>query len=147
MSVVMGRAFGPARMRSFSSLPSPGVLLERLSGQMGSESAKLELKWMREELGARRVAAASATSSTSLRKNERGCELGELGKMVDRRLRGEPLQYILGGYGSTFPPGLVFQLRRGRRGLAVSETTKFFVTILVSTLHCRHCFLIAEVNN
>jgi len=70
---------------------------------MGSESAKLELKWMREELRARRAPATSVTSSPSLGGlNALGWELGELKKMVKRRLEGEPLQYILGGYGTIF---------------------------------------------
>ena len=61
---------------------------------------------MREELRTRRSAAVSATSSPSLRQNDLEWEIGELGKMVDRRLQGEPLQYILGGYGAALPSGL-----------------------------------------
>ena len=64
---------------------------------MGSESAKLELKWMREELRTRKSAAVSATSSPSLKRNDLEWGIGELEEMVDRRLQGEPLQYILGG--------------------------------------------------
>jgi hypothetical protein len=89
------REFGPARTRFLSSLPS-NPLLERLSGQMGPESAELELKWMREEVRAR----GATTSSPSHKRDELGWELGELRKMVERRMEGEPLQYILGGYGS-----------------------------------------------
>lgn len=69
---------------------------------MGSESAELELKWMREELRARRAAVVSTTSLSSHKRDELEWELGELREMVDRRLNGEPLQYILGGYGSNF---------------------------------------------
>ena len=75
---------------------------------MGSESAKLELKWMREELRARRTAAAPATSSPSRRREDLDWELEELRKMVDRRMKDEPLQYILGGYHSDSSPGLGF---------------------------------------
>lgn len=117
LGMIVRRRFGAlVWTRSFSN-SSLGALLERLSGHMGSESAKLELKWMREELRTRRTAATSATSSPSPKKDESGWELGELRKMVDRRLQGEPLQYILGEYGPT-------QLRRRHRGLGVSETTK-----------------------
>lgn len=50
---------------------------------------------MQEELRARRaVDGASVTPSSS--NDEGGAELGELRKMVDRRVKGEPLQYILG---------------------------------------------------
>ena len=98
-ATMMQRASGPARARSFSnSLMS--VLQERLGGQMESESAELELKWMSEELRARRAAAAPVASSSSRRKKDLEWELGELRKMVDRRVQGEPLQYILGGYDS-----------------------------------------------
>jgi len=79
---------------------------------MGPESAGLELRWMCEELRARRAPATSATSSPSLEGlDELEWELGELRKMVERRLEGEPLQYILGGYGTTFPPGPAFETR------------------------------------
>ena len=76
---------------------------------MGFESAGLELKWMREELRRRKSVAVSAASSSPLKRNGLEWEIGELGKMVDRRLQGEPLQYILGGYGTVLPPGLVFE--------------------------------------
>jgi len=90
------RTFSPARTRPFSSMP-PSALLQRLSGQLGSESAKLELKWMREEIRARGAAAnASAISSPSRKRDSVEWGLGELEKMVSRRLKGEPLQYILG---------------------------------------------------
>lgn len=78
------------------------ALLQRLSGQFGSESAELEFRWMREEVRARKTAAA--ISSFSRKKDEMKWELGELENMVVRRLEGEPLQYILGEYGSTLPP-------------------------------------------
>lgn len=92
------RVLNPVRERPFSSMPL-SALWERLGGKLGPESAKLELRWMREEIRARGApASASATSSTS-RKNDTKWELGELKKMVDRRLNGEPLQYILGEYG------------------------------------------------
>ena len=99
--MVMRWASGPARTRPCSN-SSLSALKERLGGWIGSESAELELKWMREELGARRAAAAPTNYSTSHKSNELEWDLGELGEMVDRRLNGEPLQYILGGYGSNF---------------------------------------------
>jgi len=99
LSTLMRRILVPARTLSFSSSPL-GVLRERLSGEIGSESAKLELKWMREELRTRRTVAP-------LKGNDLEWEVEELGKMVDRRLQGEPLQYILGGYGTKFLPRLV----------------------------------------
>jgi hypothetical protein len=102
------RAFTPGRTRPLSDSPL-STLRERLSGQMKPESARLELKWMREEVRARRTAAASTTASPSRRRNELEWELGELRKMVERRLQGEPLQYILGGYGPTSLPGLAFE--------------------------------------
>ena len=74
---------------------------------MGPESAELELKWMREELRARRAAVTPATSSPPRRRKDLEWELEELGKMVDRRMKDEPLQYILGGYGSNTSSGLV----------------------------------------
>ena len=98
LPMIMTRASRPARMRPCSN-SSLSALWKLLSGQIGSESAKLELKWMREELRARRVAVASITSS-SRKRNELEWELVELRDMVDRRMKGEPLQYILGGYGS-----------------------------------------------
>lgn len=95
------RAFGLTRARPFSSLPL-NAFLQRLSGEIGSESANLELKWMREEIRARRAAEnASAISPPFHEKDYLKWELGELEKMVGRRLKGEPLQYILGRYGST----------------------------------------------
>ncbi|KAF9653815.1 S-adenosyl-L-methionine-dependent methyltransferase [Thelephora ganbajun] len=51
---------------------------------------------MREEVRARRAAATPVTSSPSRERHDLEWELGELRKMVDRRVRGEPLQYILG---------------------------------------------------
>ena len=115
---------GPARARPFSN-SALSALRERLSGQMGSESAELELKWMREELRARRAAVAPETSSPSRGRDDLEWELGELRKMVHRRMKDEPLQYILGGYGSNFSLGLVpvafYQ------GLVVSETIKGLV--------------------
>ncbi|CAL1707356.1 unnamed protein product [Somion occarium] len=58
-------------------MPRLTRLLSSLSSALGPESARLELKWMKE---------AAERSSGSLR----------LPAMVERRLRGEPLQYILG---------------------------------------------------
>lgn len=104
LPVILRGTFVPVRTRPFSN-STLSALKERLSGQIGSESASLELKWMREELRTRKSAAASVTSSVKGDDLER--EIGELKKMVDRRLRGEPLQYILGGYGMVFPLGLV----------------------------------------
>lgn len=72
---------------------------------MGSESASLELKWMREEL---RMRESAVPSSPSFRRNDVEREIEELEKMVERRLQGEPLQYILGECGTVIPPGLVF---------------------------------------
>lgn len=72
---------------------------------MGPESASLELKWMREELRTRNSAVAS---SPSFKGNDLERETEELGKMVERRLQGEPLQYILGECGTVIPPGHVF---------------------------------------
>ena len=104
---IVRRTFVSAQMRPFSN-STLSALRERLSGRVGSESARLELKWMREELRMRQRAAASATSLHPLRWNDLDWEIGELEKMVDRRLRGEPLQYILGRYGMALPSGLVF---------------------------------------
>ena len=59
---------------------------------------------MREEIRARRaVANNSAISSPPRERDDAGWEFGELEEMVGRRLKGEPLQYILGGYGSVLP--------------------------------------------
>jgi len=103
---MMRRAPGPARGRPFSNSLS-SALRERLSGQIGSESAELELEWMRQELRARRAAAALATPSRPRKRNDFEWEMGELKKMVDRRMKDEPLQYILGGYGSNSSPNCV----------------------------------------
>lgn len=100
-------AFSPARARPFSN-SQLSALWRRLSGEIGSESAKLELKWMREELRARRTAGVPTISSPP-RANGLEWELGELSKMVDRRLKGEPLQYVLGGCSLNFMPGLGFE--------------------------------------
>jgi len=103
---IMRQAPAPARARAFSnSLLS--ALRKRLNGQMGSESAELELKWMREELRARRAAVAPATSSPARWREDLDWELGELRKMVDRRMKDEPLQYILGERCSSCSSGLV----------------------------------------
>lgn len=91
------RAFSLAQTRCFSSVPL-SALLQRLSGRIGSESAKLELGWMREEIRVRGRAAPNASSISHVEWEHR-----ELEKMVDRRFEGEPLQYILGGYGSISP--------------------------------------------
>jgi hypothetical protein len=106
--VIVRRKFVPAQTRLFSD-STLGSLKERLGGHMGAESARLELKWMREELRTRKSAAVSATPSSSLKWNDVEWETGELGKMVDRRMQGEPLQYILGGYDTALPLGLVFE--------------------------------------
>jgi len=106
--MITRRVLSPARTRPFTNSPL-GALRKRLNDRMGSESAKLELKWMREEVRARKAAAASAISSPSHKKDELGWELGELRKMVERRMQGEPLQYILGGCCSIFPPEFVFE--------------------------------------
>jgi len=107
LPVIVRRTFVLAQTRAFS-ISTLGALRERLSGRMGSESARMELKWMREELRTRQCAAASATSLPPLKRNDLDWEIGELEKMVDRRLQGEPLQYILGGYGTALPSGLAF---------------------------------------
>lgn len=106
LPAIVRRTFVPAQMRAFSD-STLSALRDRLSGRMGSESARLELKWMREELRTRQCAAGSATSLHSLKRDDLDWEIGELGKMVDRRLRGEPLQYILGRYGTALPWGHV----------------------------------------
>jgi methylase of polypeptide subunit release factors len=98
------RTFVLTRTRPFSN-SALSALRKRLSGQMGSESASLELKWMREELRTRRSAVAS---SPSFKGNDLKRETEELEKMVERRLLGEPLQYILGECGTVIPPGLIF---------------------------------------
>ena len=111
------RAFIPGRTRPFSNT-SLSALLERLSGEIGSESATMELRWMQEELRARRaVDGASATPSSS--NNGGGAELGELREMVDRRVKGEPLQYILGEYGSTLPKASRFETSPSHEGVGV----------------------------
>jgi len=128
-ATMMRRTPGPARARPFSHSLS-GALLERLRAQMGSESAELELKWMREELRARRAAAAPTTSSSSRWRKDLEWELGELRKMVDRRVKGEPLQYILGGYGSNSSRDLYRWSRPiawASPGLVVSETIRRLV--------------------
>jgi hypothetical protein len=64
----------------------------------------MELKWMREEVRTRRsVASVTAITSPTRKREDMEWEVGELRKMVDRRLKGEPLQYILGEYGSILP--------------------------------------------
>ena len=83
--------------RSFSNVPLR-ALQQRLS-KSGFESVQPELKLMREEISVRR-----ASSDVPSERNEMEWELGELEKMVQRRLKGEPLQYILGGYPWAFPP-------------------------------------------
>lgn len=99
----MQRAFGRTLTQRSSNTPL-SALLERLSGQMGSESATLELKWMREEVRTRRsVASVSAITSPFRKRDDMEWEVGELAKMVNRRLKGEPLQYILGEFGSISP--------------------------------------------
>jgi hypothetical protein len=66
----MQRAFGRTLTQPFSNAPL-SALLERLSGQMGSESATLELKWMREELRTQRsVASVSAITSPSRKQDD-----------------------------------------------------------------------------
>ena len=135
LPMIMRRALGPARTRSFCDSPL-NALRERLSVQMESESAELELKWMREELKMRRAADVAAPSP---KKDELEWELGELRKMVERRIQGEPLQYILGEYGANFPARACIrtlgQLRKRHRGSVVSVTTKRLVCValLVST--------------
>ena len=98
LSMRVQRALNPPSTRPcFNSPLSP--LFRQLSGQIGSESAKLELKWMREEIKARRTPAnASRASLPSRKRDGMEPELAELEEMVGRRLKGEPLQYILGGY-------------------------------------------------
>lgn len=108
------RGSGLAWTRPLSSVPL-SASLQRLSGRFGSESAKLELKWMREEIRARRTADnAFVIRSSSCKRDNVEWELGELEKMVERRLGGEPLQYILGEYGSILPPA---ELRPPAAGL------------------------------
>lgn len=143
LPMVVRRTLVPARTRSFSDSPL-SVLRERLSGQMGSESAKLELKWMREELRTRRAVAAS---STPLKKrNDMEWEIGELGKMVDRRLQGEPLQYILGEYGTRFPPRRVLRVSTNCPGnwLSLEQQSDLYMALLVWTFCSRHRFLTAS---
>ena len=109
LPMIARRTFVPAQTRPFSN-STLSALRERLSGHMGFELARLELKWMREELRRRKSATVSVTSLPSHKRNNLEWEIGELGKMVDRRLQGEPLQYILGGYyGTALPSGLVFE--------------------------------------
>jgi methylase of polypeptide subunit release factors len=55
---------------------SVGLLFTRLASSLGRETATRELKWMKHAL----IASGSPT----------------LPAMLQRRLRGEPLQYILG---------------------------------------------------
>lgn len=98
------RAFVLTRTRLFSN-SALSVLRKQLSDQVGFESASLELKWMREELRTRKSAVAS---SPSFKGNDLEWQTEELEKMVERRLQGEPLQYILGECGTVIPPGLVF---------------------------------------
>lgn len=65
---------------------------------------------MQEELRARRaVDGVPAAPSPSNEGGSADWELGELGKMVGRRVKGEPLQYILGECGSTLPKASLFE--------------------------------------
>ena len=60
---------------------------------------------MREEVRARKANThTNSLPPCKVEGMEWDSELVELKKMVDRRLKGEPLQYILGGYGTNFPP-------------------------------------------
>ena len=58
-------------------------LVTTLSGLIGRDSARLELKWLKQ-------ASRSAKNNT-----------GPLSTMLRRRIRGEPLQYILGRAATT----------------------------------------------
>ena len=59
---------------------------------------------MRKEIRAHRaVANNSAISLPPRESDDAGWEFGELEEMVGRRLKGEPLRCILGGYGSVLP--------------------------------------------
>lgn len=58
-----------------------GQLFTALQRTLGSQAAALELKWMRETLEDSSQVPSGAT----------------LEDMLTRRVRGEPLQYILGG--------------------------------------------------
>ena len=90
---------------------------------------------MREEISARRTSSDASTSpSFSRERNDVGWELGELDKMVRRRLKGEPLQYILGGYRSTFPRRNLAQLHKGCSGPVVPETGKTCVKLSLPSL-------------
>jgi methylase of polypeptide subunit release factors len=67
-----------------------GNLLATLASAIGQESAQIELRWMKQALSPR-LAEKSAPGTLLSRPS--------LAKMVERRVKGEPLQYILGETG------------------------------------------------
>lgn len=69
-------------------------LLSTLEAAIGRESARLEFKWMTQAL----------SSAPPPHPMTRHAPIPDLPTMVARRVRGEPLQYILGAWLSTFRP-------------------------------------------
>ena len=67
----------------------PQKLLVRLSASLGRQAAAQELRWMHDT-----ITKAGTTGINA------DAELSTLKAMVARRLRGEPLQYILGMSGT-----------------------------------------------
>jgi hypothetical protein len=82
-------------------------LLQQLSGVLGVDQARQELRWMRESLdehsGSPHSTSENSPSSYAFRYSRRNQPRVDqayfrdaMAAMVQRRLKGEPLQYILG---------------------------------------------------
>lgn len=87
---VFARTVGAQRTSAQTPRQKSG-LLEKLSRALGPECARQELRWMRESLDDRDKPCIDREQHEAM------------ADMVDRRLKGEPLQYILGMPRALFP--------------------------------------------
>ena len=111
LAPVFARACAPSRRRLLHSRQHNrqlSDLLHKLTHKLGLDQARVELRWLQQYLGDRSTPHLNATNDnvlfTPTCRNQPLLDpvllpdnyLSHLSDLVDRRLRGEPLQYILG---------------------------------------------------
>lgn len=75
-------------------------LMKDLEHTLGRQTAHRELRWMRETFNSPPPSRENVESAGRRILREHWETLPDLGTMVKRRIEGEPLQYILGKFGS-----------------------------------------------
>lgn len=74
-------------------------LIKDLEHALGRQTAHRELRWMRETLNSPPLYEDAESAGRRILREHRET-LPDLATMVKRRIEGEPLQYILGKFGS-----------------------------------------------